>query len=257
MNRSGRAPTVISPRRGCSPMRARSAEVRVGQRRRSRARSPSARSYNSRGGSVRSRSRMPRRKRIRRDPAERHRSRATGQDPLDLAQPVRCHLGDMGEYLGWSPVRLVGVIEDRRQRPWRTRFDGGAGGLESGDRGIEAGEQVVHGGQCGTSGVAWEPTAGETRDGADHLAWRRQSGGRPHRRGRLRQGRRLPAAQRHRPRRVLGRQRSAGRRLLPGVVGLHAGRLQRSRDQGPGPGELRHGPARHPVRVHCAAHPGR
>ena len=62
----------------------------------------------------------------------------------------------------------------------------------------------------------------------------------------------LPA-QGHRPRRVLGRQRPPGRRLLPRPVGLHAGRVQRPRDQGPRPGQLRHGPERHPVRVHGAA----
>ena len=66
------------------------------------------------------------------------------------------------------------------------------------------------------------PPAGETRDDRDHLAGRRQPGRRPDRRGRLRQGRRLPAAQGHRPRRVLGRQRPPGRGLLPRAVGLHA-----------------------------------
>ena len=91
----------------------------------------------------------------------------------------------------------------------------------------------------------------------DHLEGRRQPGGRPDRRGRLRQGCRLPAAQGHRPRRVLGRQRPPGGGVLPGAVGLHPGRLQRSRDEGPRPGQLRHGPERHPLRVHGAADAGR
>ena len=97
------------------------------------------------------------------------------------------------------------------------------------------------------------PASRGDRDDADHLAGRRQPGGRPDRRGRLRQGRRLPAAQGHRPRRVLGRQRPPGGGLLPRAVGLHPGRLQRPRDEGPRPGQLRHGPERHPLRVHGAA----
>ena len=64
----------------------------------------------------------------------------------------------------------------------------------------------------------------------------------------------LPAPQRHRPRRVLGRQRAPGAGLLPGPVGLHAGRLRRPGDGHPRPGELRHAPARHHARPHRAAH---
>ena len=96
------------------------------------------------------------------------------------------------------------------------------------------------------------PTAGETLDDTDRIAWRGQPGRRPDRHGRVRQGRRLPATEGHRPRRVLGRQRPPGCRLLPRPVGLHPGRVQRPRDQGPRPGQLRDGPERHPVRVHRA-----
>ena len=39
--------------------------------------------------------------------------------------------------------------------------------------------------------------------------------------------------------------------------GFTPGRVQRPRDQGPRPGQLRHGPERHPVRVHGAADPRR
>ena len=54
------------------------------------------------------------------------------------------------------------------------------------------------------------------------LARRRQPGRRDHQSQRRRRGAGLPAAQGHRPRRVLGRQREAGRALLPRAVGLHA-----------------------------------
>ena len=129
---------------------------------------------------------------------------------------------------------------------------------------------VAHGRQCGTPGVAWTarsigrpwpaprpaapPAARENRDDGDDLARRRQPGGRPDRRGRVREGRRFPAPQGHRPRRVLGRQRPPGVGLLPRPVGLHAGGVQRARDKGSRPRQLRHGPERHPVRVHGAAH---
>ena len=63
------------------------------------------------------------------------------------------------------------------------------------------------------------------RRGPDRHALR-QPGRRARQPGRLRRGRGLPAARRHRPRRVLGRQRPPGVRLLPRAVGLHAGRLR-------------------------------
>ena len=84
-----------------------------------------------------------------------------------------------------------------------------------------------------------------------------QPGRRPRQPRRVRRGRGLPPARRHRPRRVLGRQRPPGIGVLPRAVGVHAGRLQRPRDQGAGPGELRHAPARHHDRADGAAHPRR
>ena len=86
---------------------------------------------------------------------------------------------------------------------------------------------------------------------------RRQPVRRAPQQGRLRRGQGLPAARRHRPRRVLGRQRPPGVGLLPGAVGLHAGRLLGPRDRRPRPGELRHAPARHPDRADGAADPRR
>ena len=177
------------------------------------------------------------------------------------------HLGDVGEHLARSPAGLLGVVEGLGQRPRLASLDRrtrrGKAALAASSRS----SSVIHARQCGTPGVAWRPAhrsapacataappaAGETLDDADRHAGRRQPGRRPDRHGRLRQGGRLPAAQGHRPRRVLGRQRPPGGRLLPRPVGLHAGRVQRPRDEGPRPGELRHGPARHPVRVHGAA----
>src|SRR4029453_19200527 len=49
---------------------------------------------------------------------------------------------------------------------------------------------------------------GENRDDGDDLARRRQPGGRPNRRGRVREGSRLPAPQGERPRVVLGGHRA-------------------------------------------------
>ena len=50
------------------------------------------------------------------------------------------------------------------------------------------------------------------------------------------------------------RQASAYYRALWGFT---PGRVQRPRDEGPRPGQLRHGPERHPLRVHGAADAGR
>ena len=86
---------------------------------------------------------------------------------------------------------------------------------------------------------------------------RRQPVRRAPQQGRLRRGQGLPAARRHRPRRVLGRQRPPGVGLLPRAVGLHAGRLLGPRDRRPRPRELRHAAARHPDRADGAAHPRR
>ncbi len=114
-----------------------------------------------------------------------------------------------------------------------------------------------------TRAVAGRPAAvrrlaaQERRDDRDPVAWRGQPGRRPCRRGRLCQGGRLPAARRHRPRGVLGGQCPPGRGLLPRPVGVHARRLQRARDEGPRPGVVRHGPERHPLRLHGAADAGR
>ena len=77
---------------------------------------------------------------------------------------------------------------------------------------------------------------------------RRQPGGRARQPRRLRRGQGLPAPQGHRPRRVLGRQRPPGGRLLPRAVGFHPGRVRGPRDRRPRPGELRDAAARHPDR---------
>ncbi len=84
-----------------------------------------------------------------------------------------------------------------------------------------------------------------------HASTRRgQPGWRDHQPERGRRGAGLPAAEGHRPRRVLGRQREAGRALLPRAVGLHAGGLRGARDGRARSVQLRDGPERHPVRVH-------
>ena len=70
---------------------------------------------------------------------------------------------------------------------------------------------------------------------------------------RRRRGGRLPPPQGDRPRRVLGREREAGRGLLSGPVGLHPGRLRRPRDGGPRPRQLRAGAERHSLRLHRPA----
>ena len=86
---------------------------------------------------------------------------------------------------------------------------------------------------------------------------RRQPVGRPPQQGRVRGSQGLPAAGRHRPRRVLGRQRPPGLGLLPCALGLHAGRVLWPRDRRPGPRELRDAAARHPDRADGAADPRR
>ena len=277
MNRS-RAPysTVTSPRRGCSPTRA---EVR---------RQVQAEQVATRAAAFASMPRVQLVERqaplpldggqaggVGRDPPERDRLVTPGvHDPLQLAVPEREHLGDVGEDLGRSPAsprahRRTAPRAARARRHGR-RVAGPRAGARPAS--IRAGARSSPWRQCGTTGVAWVATspgrrgrsaavrrlaARERRDDRDHLARRRQPGRRPDRRGRLREGGRLPAARRHRPRRVLGRQRPPGGRLLPRAVGLHAGRLQRPRDEGPRPGQLRHGPERHPVRLHRAADAGR
>ena len=91
----------------------------------------------------------------------------------------------------------------------------------------------------------------------DHQPRRRQPGRRRHQPQRGRRGAGLPAAEGHRPRRVLGRQRQAGGALLPRAVGLHPRRLRGPGDGRPRPGQLRDGPERHPLRVHRSPLAGR
>ena len=202
-------------------------------------------------------------------------------DALGLAEPEREHLLEVGEQLARSPRRLGRVIEPLGKRPGGSSLEGRPKTGEPLGRRRPAGcrsrscvaAAVVgrHRRQFRTRGVAWAarscgraprrsvPSRRQLgdRDDGDDLEGRGQPGRRPDRHGRLRQGGRFPAARRHRSRRVLGRQCSPGVRLLPRALGLHAGRVQRARDEGPRPGQLRHGPERHPVRVHSAADPGR
>ena len=77
---------------------------------------------------------------------------------------------------------------------------------------------------------------------------RRQPVRRPHQQGRLQGGQGLPAPERRRPRRVLGRKRQAGRPLFPGALGLHPDRLRRPRDGRSRSDQLRPPPERHHAR---------
>ena len=109
--RSGICATVISPRFGWTPRRARSAGVNTASAGRS-GRASSIRSYSSRGGRDRSRSMSADAHRVGRDTAERNRlGSAHVEDPFDLAEPVRGHLCEMGEHLAAAPsgprVRVV------------------------------------------------------------------------------------------------------------------------------------------------------
>ena len=128
MNRSGMAPTVISPNRGCSPTRARSAarppaSATGGPRSWGVSRLLNVRSYSSvaarrREGSIALEDAEP--LGVGREPTEGHRSRAAGQDPLDLAQPVGRHLAEMGQDLGRGPVPNAPRQCDRRRPPAAT-----------------------------------------------------------------------------------------------------------------------------------------
>ena len=84
-----------------------------------------------------------------------------GQDALDLAEPVRRHLGEVGEDLARPPARLVRIVVDRGHRPGRAGLDRRAGGGQPGPCRLESFESVSSiARQCGTPGVAL--------DGQDH-----------------------------------------------------------------------------------------
>ena len=93
------------------------------------------------------------------DPAERHRLRLAGQHPLDLAQPVRCHLGEVSEHFTRSPAGLIGVVEGLGERPRRPGLHGGSCRGKASSGSVQTVQQVIHGRQCGTRGVAWMATA--------------------------------------------------------------------------------------------------
>ena len=96
--------------------------------------------------------------RVGRDPAERHGVGISGEHPLDLAQPVRNHLREVGEDFARPPAGLIRVIEGLGQWPRRPGFHGGSGGGKAGSRSRQTVEQVIHARQCGTRGVAWMAT---------------------------------------------------------------------------------------------------
>ena len=178
MNASGIASTVISPRRGWRPRRASSAG---GQRPPAAIepveRSRRSASYSSRGGSDRSRSRQPDAHRVGRDPAERHRLRLAGQDPLDLAEPVRRPSRRRGRGPRAAPSG------PRRSR--RTRSASGQGAPAS-----TAGRVAASRGR-----PAWQSVEQRRRPCAPVWHAGRSMGGHDHRSARLDRGRPPPPQQ--------------------------------------------------------------
>ena len=155
---------------------------------------------------------------------------------------------------GWSFMPSVWHVRPGDQRP---RLTGGPAGarvvaIVHPGRGIAARRPAAS-----AAGATHDRHRGPPRQRGRGRHARRQPGGRPPQQGCVRRGEGLPAARRHRPRRVLGRQRAPGVGVLPGPVGLHAGRVLGARDRRPGPGQLRHAAARHPDRADGAAHPRR
>ena len=99
-------------------------------------------------------------------------ARVAGQDPLDLAQPVRSHLGKVGEHLARSPAGFIRVVEGLGQRPRRPGLHGGSCRGKAALGSVQTVQQVVHARQCGTRGVAWmaKTTGRPRRSAADRPA---------------------------------------------------------------------------------------
>ena len=81
------------------------------------------------------------------DPAEGNGLGWSGEDPLDLAQPVGKHLGDVGEQLHRTPGRLGIMVEPGGERPRCSGIDAGAELVEAMARRLESLREgvVAHG----------------------------------------------------------------------------------------------------------------
>ena len=163
--------------------------------------------------------------------------RRTREDPLHLTEPVRRASPRDGRGSRAAPrpppacdrTARRAATGRRRRRPGGARSDAPARPRVGSESPRSACRRVSHAGRSMGDHITGRPagrpphrSTGRRAHDRDPLEGCRQPGRRPDRHGRLREGGRLPAPQRHRPRRVLGRQRPPGRRLLPRPVGLHA-----------------------------------
>ena len=155
------------------------------------------------------------------------------RDTLARARRARLRDGGLGALLPRGSRRRAGRLRAHRQRrPVGGGHDRGelpaARGARPGHRSHD--RRGARGRNRRLTLPGWHRSCGRLESNHDRyaLARRRQPGRRHHQPQRRGRGAGLPAAQGHRPRRVLGRQRQAGGALLPRAVGLHAGGLRRA-----------------------------